>query len=322
VIPKKEDLTIGFAHVAYQLGPQFAKRDRGIRHFQVWNLDDLRARIGEVDVLVVSGLWRNDLIEHAKKLRFIQVCAAGNDQFGRDLLKARGIRLASGSGVNARAVSDHAMSLILALTRKLPEARDNQTRHVWRGMISDLTQREDELAGKTLFVIGTGNIGDRLSRLAKAFEMQVVGFRRNPSAGKGHADAVHSIAELKGMLPQADVVALCCPLTDETRNLIDAEAFARMKPTAYLINVARGPCVAEAALIEALTKGQIAGAGIDVTAEEPLPAASALWDAPNVLITPHTAGETRKYEDNVLDILEDNLDRLWRGETTLHNQIV
>ena len=322
MIPKKEDLTIGFAHVAYQLGPQFAKRDRGIRHFQVWNLDDLRARIGEVDVLVVSGLWRNDLIEHAKKLRFIQVCAAGNDQFGRDLLKARGIRLASGSGVNARAVSDHAMSLILALTRKLPEARDNQTRHVWRGMISDLTQREDELAGKTLFVIGTGNIGDRLSRLAKAFEMQVVGFRRNPSAGKGHADAVHSIAELKGMLPQADVVALCCPLTDETRNLIDAEAFARMKPTAYLINVARGPCVAEAALIEALTKGQIAGAGIDVTAEEPLPAASALWDAPNVLITPHTAGETRKYEDNVLDILEDNLDRLWRGETTLHNQIV
>jgi phosphoglycerate dehydrogenase-like enzyme len=152
--------------------------------------------------------------------------------------------------------------------------------------------------------------------------MRVIGFRRNTSAGKGSADEVRSIAELKGMLPQADIVALCCPLTDETRNLIDGEAFSRMKPSSYLINVARGPCVEEAALIKALMDGQIAGAGIDVTVEEPLPASSALWDAPNVLITPHTAGETRKYEDNVLDILEENLDRLWRGETALRNQIV
>ena len=322
MIPKKEDLTICFAHVAYQLGPQFAKRNRGIRHFQVWNRDELQARIGEADVLVVSGFWRNELVEHAKKLRFIQACAAGTDQFGRDILKERSIRLASGSGINARAVSDHAMALMLSMTRKIPEARDNQAKHVWRGMISDLTQREDELAGKTLFVVGTGNIGDRLARLAKAFEMRVIGFRRNTSAGKGSADEVRSIAELKGMLPQADIVALCCPLTDETRNLIDGEAFSRMKPSSYLINVARGPCVEEAALIKALTDGQIAGAGIDVTVEEPLPASSALWDAPNVLITPHTAGETRKYEDNVLDILEENLDRLWRGETALRNQIV
>ncbi len=322
MIPKKEDLTICFAHVAYQLGPQFAKRSRGIRHFQVWSRDELQSRIGEADVLVVSGFWHNDLVEHAKNLRFIQACAAGTDQFGRDILKTSNIRLASGSGINARAVSDHAMALMLAMTRKIPEARDNQAKHVWRGMISDLNQREDELAGKTLFVVGTGNIGDRLARLAKAFEMRVVGFRRNPSAGKGHADEVHAISELKAMLPQADVVALCCPLTNETRNLIDAEAFAQMRPTSYLINVARGPCVEEVALIKALTDGQIAGAGIDVTVEEPLPAASALWDAPNVLITPHTAGETRKYEDNVLDILEENLDRLWRGEAQLYNQIV
>lgn len=322
MIPKKEDLTIVFAHVAYQLGPQFAKRNTGIRHIHVTSQDDLNANIGEADVLVLSGMWKNDLIEKAKKLRFIQACAAGTDQFDRKLLSERGIRLASGSGINARAVSDHALSLMLAMSRKLPEARDNQAKNFWRGMISDLTQREDELAGKTLFVVGTGNIGDRIARLAKAFEMNVVGFRRNTAAGKGSADAVHAISDLKGMLPQADYVTLSCPLTDETRNLIDAEAFAQMKPSSYLINVARGPCVNEAALISALNNGQIAGAGIDVTAEEPLPASSPLWTTKNAFITPHTAGETRKYEDNVIDILLENMDRLWKGETKLHNQIV
>ena len=322
MIPAKNDLTIGFAHVAYQLGPQFAKRDRGINFFHVASREDLEARIGEADVLVISGLWRNELVDLAPKLRFIQVCAAGTDQFNRELLSKRGIRLASGSGVNARGVSDHAMSLMLALARKLPEARDNQTKKFWRGMISDINAREDELAGKTLFIVGTGKIGDRLARLAKAFEMKVIGFRRNTSAGKGHADAMHAISEFKDMLPQADMVALCCPLTDETRDLVDAAALSRMKPSAYLINVARGPCVNEAALVKALNDGQIAGAGIDVTAEEPLPATSALWTARNAFITPHTAGETRKYEDNVLDILEENLARLWRGETTLHNQIL
>jgi phosphoglycerate dehydrogenase-like enzyme len=95
-----------------------------------------------------------------------------------------------------------------------------------------------------------------------------------------------------------------------------------MNRSAFLINVARGACIDEAALVEALSRGAITGAAIDVTAEEPLPVGSPLWSASNVLITPHTAGETRRYEDNVLDILEDNLDRLWRGQTDLRNQVV
>jgi phosphoglycerate dehydrogenase-like enzyme len=128
--------------------------------------------------------------------------------------------------------------------------------------------------------------------------------------------------ELKALLPQADFVALACPLTKETENLIDADAFGRMKKSAFIVNVARGRCVDEAALCAALAGGGIAGAGIDVTAEEPLPATSPLWDFPNALITPHTAGETRRYEDNVLDILEENLSRLWNGDKTLRNQIV
>jgi phosphoglycerate dehydrogenase-like enzyme len=322
MIPPKDELTICFAHVAYQLGPQFAKRNLGIRHFQVSNRNDLDARVSEADVLVISGLWRNDLVERARKLRFIQSIGAGTDQFSREVLWKGSVRLASARGVNARAVSDHAMALILALARRLPEARDNQVKHHWRGMISDLSLREDELSGKTLFVVGIGGIGGRLAKLAKAFEMEVVGFRRDPAAGKGNADEVYGIAALKSLLPRADFVALTCPLTDETRNLINADSLSRMKPSAFLINVARGPCVEETALIAALTDGQIAGAGIDVTAEEPLSPTSRLWTFPNVLITPHTAGETRKYEDNVLDILQENLERLWRGENALRNQVV
>jgi phosphoglycerate dehydrogenase-like enzyme len=129
-------------------------RQTGIHSFGVRTSAELEQRIGEADVVVVSGLWRNDLLERAPNLRFIQSIGAGTDQFDRALLKGRGIRLASAQGVNVRAVSEHAMALILALTRKLAEARDNQTGHVWRGMISDIAQREDELGGKTLLVIG------------------------------------------------------------------------------------------------------------------------------------------------------------------------
>ena len=127
---------------------------------------------------------------------------------------------------------------------------------------------------------------------------------------------------LSGVLPEADFVALTCPLTPQTENLIDAKALAAMKPSAYLINVARGRVVNEPALIAALKAGRIAGAALDCVWEEPLPATSALWSAPNVLITPHTAGETRRYEDNVIDLLLENLARLWRGESTLKNQFV
>lgn len=322
MIPSKTDLNILFAHVAYQLSPQFELRKTGIKHTQAWNRDELDSKIGDADVLVVSGLWRNDLLPKAKKLRFIQSIGAGTDQFSRDELTSQKIRLASASGVNRRAVSEHVMSLILALSRRLPEARDNQAKKVWRGMISDLSQREDELGGKTLVIIGLGAIGGRLAELAKAFDLKVIGVKRDPSTGKGAADAVHSIADLKKVLPAADFVALTCPLTKETENIIDAAALAAMKPSAFLINGARGRCVDEAALIDALKNRQIAGAAIDVTVEEPLPATSPLWTTDNLFITPHTAGETRRYEDNVIDILMDNLDRLWRNDGNLRNQIV
>jgi len=322
MLPPKDRLTICFAHVAYQMRQRFEARGRDIASVEVRDRTALDERIGDADVLVISGLWHDGLLEGAGKLRYIQSIGAGTDQFPRDRLGECGIRLASAQGVNANAVSEHAMALLLALARKLPEARDNQARKVWRGMIGEIARREDELAGKTLVVVGLGRIGSRLARLAKAFDLRVVGIRKNPAAGAEGADSVHGLDALKQLLPDADFVALTCPLTRETEGLIDAEALARMKPSAQLINVARGRVVDEPALIAALRDRRIAGAGIDVTVEEPLPAASPLWSFENVLITPHTAGETQRYEDNVLDILEENLARLWRGETTLKNQIV
>lgn len=321
-IPRKEDLTICFAHVAYRMAERFALRGSGIKHFQVGTLDEFTRRIAEADVVSVSMMWRNELIARAPKLAFIQSISAGTDQYDREALKAAGIRLASAHGVNAEAVAQHAMALILGLARQLHLGRDNQRKRHWRGMISDLSQREDELGGKTLLIVGLGRIGSRLAALARAFGMRVIATKRDVSQGAGTADAVFAQDRLLASLPEADIVALTCPLTPETQNLIDAHALAAMKPSAFLINVARGRVVDEPALIAALAGGRIAGAGIDCAVEEPLPASSPLWALDNAIITPHTAGETRRYEDNVIDLLVENLDRLWRGEGELRNHVV
>ena len=322
MFPTKDKITICFAHIAYQFQMQFEKRNTGLKSFEVRNPDELEARIGEADVLLASGLWRNDLVPLAGRLRFIQSISAGVDQYDRQALAAAAIRLASAQGANANAVAEHAFALILALARRLPEARDNQTRKFWRGMLGDLTRREDELGGKTLLIVGTGRIGGRLARFAKAFDMHVIGLRRDAALGANGADEVYGIDQLRAVLPCADIVALTCPLSRQTENLIDARALGLMKPSAHLVNCARGRVVDEAALIDSLRNGGIAAAGIDVTVEEPLGAASPLWELPNELITPHTGGDTRRYEDNGLDLLMENLDRLERGETALHNQVV
>jgi phosphoglycerate dehydrogenase-like enzyme len=322
MIPPKDQLVVCFAHAAYQMKACFDALNTGIANFELRERDAFERRAHEADVIVVSGMWHDGILPLASRLRFIQSIGSGTDQFDKAALAGRGIRLASAAGVNARAVAEHAMSLMLALARRLPEARDNQARRVWRGMIGDLTQREDELTGKTALIIGLGRIGGRLAQLAKAFEMDVIGFRRDPAAGRGAADSVHTLAELSAFLPRADFVVLTCPLVPETRGVIDAAALGLMRHSAFLINVARGPCVVEGALVDALNGGRIAGAALDCTDPEPPEQTSPLWAMPNVFITPHTGGETRQYEANVIEILMENLERMWRGETVLRNQVV
>ena len=152
--------------------------------------------------------------------------------------------------------------------------------------------------------------------------MHVIAVKRDPATGAEAADLAVPQARLLEVLPQADFVALTCPLNPSTENLIDAKAFAAMKPSACLVNVARGRVVNEPALIDALQSGRIAGAAVDCVWEEPLPESSPLWTVPHLFITPHTAGETQKYEDNVIDLLLDNLGRQWRGESMLKNGFI
>jgi D-2-hydroxyacid dehydrogenase (NADP+) len=320
--PSREALTIGFAHVAYRAAEEFAGRRTGIAHFEVRTLEELERRAHAADVLVVSGLWRNTLIASAPKLRFVQSFSAGTDQYDKALFVKHGVRLANAQGVNERAVAEHAIALILALTRQLHLARDNQHAQRWRGMIGDRSLREQELGGKTLTIVGLGRIGIRLATLARVFDMRVVGVRRTARPEPGAADQVVAQGDLAQALARADVVALTCPLTPETEGLIGAAALSALKPGALLINVARGKVVDETALLTALANGRVRAAALDCFPEEPLPAQSPFWALPNVIVTPHAAGETERYEEKIIDILVDNIERLLRGETGLRNQVV
>ena len=292
-----------------------------VRVFQEYRTEAMQPRMAEVNVLAVSGAWHDSLLEAADRLKWIQSIGVGYNQFPLDELKQRGIRLTNAIGVNANAVSEHALAPILALTRRLPEARDNQHQKHWRSMIGDPQAREDEIKDKTLGIIGLGAIGNRLATFGKAFDMHVIGTKGNPATYQGAADEVLPPDRLGDVLEAADVVVLCCPLTPETTNLIGAAELNRMRSSAYLINVARGPVVVEAELTAALQAGTIAGAALDVTIEEPLASDSPLWSMPNVLITPHTGGETALYEKRLVDIMVENV-RRWEGGEPFIYQIV
>lgn len=320
--PKRDQIGICFAHSAYQVRSAFLTRGQDMRSWEVRDVSALDDAVCDANVLVISGMWSNDLIDRAPKLRYVQSISAGVDQYSKDMLRARGIRLASGQGVNSTAVAQQAMTLMLALVRRLHIARDDQSRSFWRGPALRMDEREDELGGKTVVIVGLGRIGSTLADLCLAFGMKVIGLRRRVPEPCQDPVEMRAMAELGDVLPLADFVVLACPHTPETENLIDVDMLSRMKPSSFLVNVGRGACVDENAVAEALSAGRIAGAGLDVFRQEPLPETSPLWRIPSLIVTPHRGGETRRYEDNVVAILFENLERLWRGEAELCNQIV
>ncbi|UHL63541.1 D-2-hydroxyacid dehydrogenase [Paralcaligenes sp. KSB-10] len=315
-------LTIGFAHPAFRFAEEFAARGTGHDCFQAGTLAELQARIASVNILVTARIWTDALLDLAPKLRFIQASSSGTEQFDTARIGRHGVRLASAQGINVHAVSEHAMGLLLTLTRNLNLAHRNQARHSWQMRALPIDAREQELHGKTMLIIGLGAIGARLATLAKAFGMRVIGVRRQIDAPMPDVDLVIPPERLDTLLPQADVLALTCPLTEETRGMINAERLALLPRTAYLINTSRGLVVNESALITALADGQIAGAGLDCFAAEPLSHESPLWDMENVVITPHTAGNMRLYERRVVDLLIENMHRLESGEMPLRNQVI
>ena len=254
----------------------------------------------------------------APKLRWLQVFNAGVDHpvFGRFV--ANGVRLTTAAGSSAEPIAQTAIAGLLMLARGFPHWQEAQRRSAWEPIA--LASVPADLRGQTLLVLGLGAIGSEIARLARALGMHVIGVRRGPARADDPVDELQTPARLHELLPRVDWLALACPLTDQTRGLIDAQALALLPHGARVLNVARGGVVDESALIAALREERLGGAYLDVFAEEPLPSASPLWTLPNVIVTPHNSAVSRGNERRQTEIFLANLVRYGRGEP-LQNEV-
>jgi len=267
--------------------------------------DALKAAAAEAEVWFGPHLTP-ELFALARRLRWIQTTYAGVERLLFPELVASDVVLTNVRGMHADTIGDHVMMGILALARNLPRLVLQQAAARW------LTVPVAELAGDTLGIVGLGAIGQAVARRAQAFGMRVLGVRRNPQPTP-HVDEVLGPDGLEQVLTRSRWVVLACPLTPQTHGLIGPRELAWIGPEGYLINIGRGALVDEPALVKALQEGRLAGAVLDVFAEEPLPESSPLWRMPNVLITPHIAGQQRDYTGRAVEIFADNLDRYRRG---------
>jgi phosphoglycerate dehydrogenase-like enzyme len=299
--------------------PHFALLDdlevEGLRIVQVSTPEELAAEIRDADVLY--GFPTADLLREAKALRWIQSPSAGVNYLQElSELVESDVVLTNTRGAHGPSIGEHTFALLFALTRHIPESIQAQRDHYWARR--ELYRTSREMRGSTMGIIGYGAIGRGVAQRARGFDMEVLAVDPHPEPGAPFVVETWEMERLPDLLEQSDVVVVAAPLTAESYHLIDADALAHMKPDAYLIVVSRGGIVDEDALADALHEGRLAGAGIDVTEVEPLPSDSRLWDAPNVVITPHTAGDSSEKERRCVEILRENLLRFAQGETLLN----
>ncbi|MEM8619141.1 MAG: D-2-hydroxyacid dehydrogenase [Actinomycetota bacterium] len=248
----------------------------------------------------------------APRLQWLHTMSAGVDHPVFQTFVDRGVRLTTSSGASAEPIAGTAMMYLLALSRQLPRLAAAQARHEWA------PQRYQDLAGRELVIVGWGPIGQAVARLGGALGMHPVIVRRAARGDEPHP--VRPIGQLADAVRTAGAVVLAVPLTDNTRGVVDAVVFEAMAADALFVNVGRGELVDQAALLDALQSGSIAGAGLDVFDPEPLPADDPLWDAPNTIITPHNSGTTDRTAATVDELFFDNLERLLRG-AALRNEV-
>ena len=285
---------------------------------QLQNYDRVPEEIVDADVFIGWSL-RPEQFVAAKTLRWIHSPAAAVHQLMFPELVRSNVLLTNSSSVHGPVVAEHAIAVMLALAKRLPQAMQYQAKKLWsQEQLWNERPRPREVAGATAAVVGMGGIGREFTRLAKALGMRVLAVREEPSKGTGGADAVYGSAQIDEVLPQADYVLLCTPVTAATTAIINAARLKKMKPEAYLMNVARGPLIDEPALIAALKERRIAGAGLDVFVEEPLPADSPFWSLDNVLITPHSAAVTERLWERHYDLIVENLNRFLAGKPLLN----
>lgn len=292
--------------------------------------------IGKVDVLFGERL-PDDVLDIVPHLKMVQSQAAGMDWLTTHPLWKSEVTLATAAGVHGVQIAEHTLMLLLALNRSLPDYISAQRRHRWlHDAVSDdsVDIAPRELYGLTLLLVGYGHIGRAIAHLAKAFGMRVLAtmpstketgtleiagaapFVEEPGVPTPtlKPDQTEPIGRLHALLGEADAVVICAPLTPDTENMIDAAALGAMKPDVLLVNIARGKIIDEDALIHAIRAGRLGGVGLDVTAEEPLPSDSPLWEMPNVIITPHMSGQTEHYVERAVNVFLANLDCLRHGK--------
>lgn len=283
--------------------------------------DEVLEHLSAADSLVVNPAnWDDEFLNELNKGNWVQATSTGYAAFPIDKFEERGITFTNATGNYGAPVADHAFALTLALARKIHGYVDAQRRKEWdRTTGSELI----DLEGRTLTVVGMGDIGESTARRGRAFGMTVYGTKRDPSDYDGclPSDQILPANNLDSVISETDVLVLTVPLTETTRHLVNADTFASLPDSALLINVARGPVIDQEALIDALKIDEIAGAGLDVFDPEPLPEPSPLWDLENVIVTPHVGGRTKDFVDRFVDLYLHNYDRRGTGES-LTNALV
>jgi phosphoglycerate dehydrogenase-like enzyme len=298
-------------------------------HF--WMLDELRAEGIDVvsafdevaqrrelaDADGVYGWPSAEVLAHAPRLKWLQSPSAGVERiWSLSGLQRSDVIVTNARGAHAVNMAEHVFAMILAFSRGILPAREFQKQHRWEGQ--EARSFCWELAGKTLGVIGYGNIGRQVARRARAFDMRVLAIDAEPVASDDPSTEVWPLDRLDDLLRTSDVVAVAAPATPRSKHLIGAAQLHQMKRDAGLVVISRGALFDHDALAAALRDGTIAWAGIDATEPEPLPAESPLWDIDNCLITPHSSGHSIEKERRVIEIVRENARRLARGEPLIN----
>ena len=270
--------------------------------------NDVGPYIADTDILLCfSPPMADHVVRDAPKLKWIQALGTGVDNIVDLPSLGPEVLVTNIRGIHGAPVSEATIAFMLSLARNMPGTVHAQDRSTWERWPAQL------LAGKTVGILGVGLIAEYLAPICKAFNMTVVGITGSPRETKGFDRMVHR-DDLVKVAPDLDFLVALIPMSAGTRNIVGEKVFKAMKPTAFLVNVARGGVVDEAALIKALEAGEIAGAGLDVFAEEPLPPGNPLWKTKNVTIFPHLGGYSQGYEDRAMPTIEANMRKFFAGD--------
>jgi D-2-hydroxyacid dehydrogenase (NADP+) len=302
--------------------PEMAARIReswpGMRVVHLPSYEGLDADLPDTDIFVGFSL-RPEQFSHARRLRWLHSTAAGVGQLMYPELRKSGIEVTNASGVHTIPMAEHILGMLVAMARRFPDCLRSQEQARWAQQeLWDLPVRPRELHGQILLLIGFGAVGRAVAKVVRPLGMRVWAVTRSGEGDRELADKIVPTARLQEALTDADFVILAAPETPETRRMMGSAEFARMKSSAYFMNVSRGALVDEPALIDALERHAIAGAALDVASQEPLPPDSPLWKLENVFITPHMSAVSDQLWTRQTDLLLTNLERWFSGEELMN----